>query len=85
MHLVWNDLPSSSVYRTYDGAVEVLRIYGCYLGAGLSVYIFTHYRGAVGASGGVYGSTACSSSFVSSSGSRISLHAFMLLMGIDVA
>ena len=54
------------------------------LGAGLSVYIFDYYRGAVGASGGVYGLYGAFFVLLLLRKQKDTARLFILLMGIDV-
>ena len=54
------------------------------MSAGLSVYIFAYYRGAVGASGGVYGLYGAFFVILLLRRQKDTARLFILLMGIDV-
>jgi rhomboid family protein len=54
------------------------------VGAGCSVYLFTYYRGAVGASGGVYGLYGAFFVLLLLRKQKDTARLFILLMGIDV-
>ena len=88
MHLVWNMIYlfifGVSLERMM-GRWKFLFVYmAATLGAGLSVYIFDYYRGAVGASGGVYGLYGAFFVILLLRRQKDTARLFMLLIGIGV-
>ena len=88
MHLVWNMIYlfifGVSLERMM-GRWKFLFVYmAATLGAGLSVYIFDYYRGAVGASGGVYGLYGAFFVILLLRRQKDTVRLFMLLIGIGV-
>ena len=88
MHLVWNMIYlfifGVSLERMM-GRWKFLFVYmAATLGAGLSVYIFAYYRGAVGASGGVYGLYGAFFVILLLRRQKDTARLFMLLIGIGV-
>ena len=88
MHLVWNMIYlfifGVSLERMM-GRWKFLFVYmAATVGAGCSVYLFTYYRGAVGASGGVYGLYGAFFVLLLLRKQKDTARLFILLMGIDV-
>ena len=88
MHLVWNMIYlfifGVSLERMM-GRWKFLFVYmAATVGAGCSVYIFDYYRGAVGASGGVYGLYGAFFVLLLLRKQKDTARLFILLMGIDV-
>ncbi|WP_314849800.1 rhomboid family intramembrane serine protease [Rothia mucilaginosa] len=88
MHLVWNMIYlfifGVSLERMM-GRWKFLFVYmAATVGAGCSVYLFSYYRGAVGASGGVYGLYGAFFVLLLLRKQKDTARLFMLLMGIDV-
>ena len=88
MHLVWNMIYlfifGVSLERMM-GRWKFLFVYmAATVGAGCSVYLFTYYRGVVGASGGVYGLYGAFFVLLLLRKQKDTARLFILLMGIDV-
>ena len=88
MHLVWNMIYlfifGVSLERMM-GRWKFLFVYmAATVGAGCSVYLFSYYRGAVGASGGVYGLYGAFFVLLLLRKQKDTARLFILLMGIDV-
>ena len=88
MHMVWNMIYlfifGVSLERMM-GRWKFLFVYmAATLGAGLSVYLFDYSRGAVGASGGVYGLYGAFFVLLLLRKQKDTARLFILLMGIDV-
>ncbi|WP_044149978.1 rhomboid family intramembrane serine protease [Rothia mucilaginosa] len=88
MHLVWNMIYlfifGVSLERMM-GRWKFLFVYmAATVGAGLSVYIFAYYRGAVGASGGVYGLYGAFFVILLLRRQKDTARLFILLIGIGV-
>ena len=88
MHMVWNMIYlfifGVSLERMM-GRWKFLFVYmAATLGAGLSVYLFDYYRGAVGASGGVYGLYGAFFVILLLRRQKDTARLFMLLIGIGV-
>lgn len=88
MHLVWNMIYlfifGVSLERMM-GRWKFLFVYmAATVSAGCSVYLFAYYRGAVGASGGVYGLYGAFFVLLLLRKQKDTARLFMLLMGIDV-
>ena len=88
MHLVWNMINlfifGVSLERMM-GRWKFLFVYmAATVGAGCSVYLFTYYRGVVGASGGVYGLYGAFFVLLLLRKQKDTARLFILLMGIDV-
>ena len=88
MHLVWNMIYlfifGVSLERMM-GRWKFLFVYmAATVGAGCSVYLFSYYRGAVGASGGVYGLYGAFFVILLLRRQKDTARLFMLLIGIGV-
>ena len=88
MHLVWNMI-NLFIYgvslERMMGRWKFLFVYmAATVGAGCSVYLFSYYRGAVGASGGVYGLYGAFFVLLLLRKQKDTARLFILLMGIDV-